>query len=96
MGKAAINCEVIRPEFEWSRQVIEEHRDRQDTVTMLLDRVEALLLGLANELDGVVAEVIRLQATAPEDAVPRVLDLVNGLREQAAQIKVFEREVIQV
>jgi hypothetical protein len=87
---------VIRREFESSRQSIQERVDRQRTVAKLLDRVEAQLLGLANELDGVVAEVIRLQAMAPGDAERHVNGLLRGLREQSSQVAEFEREVAQV
>jgi hypothetical protein len=87
---------VIRQEYESSRESIQERLDRQYTVTVLLDRVEAQLLGLANELDSLVTEVIRLQAMAPEDAARHVSGLVESLRQQAAQFAEFEREVVQV
>jgi hypothetical protein len=86
----------IRQEYESSRQSIQERMDRQYTVTVLLDRVEAQLLGLANELDGLVTEVIRLQALAPDDAAPQISGVVANLREQSAQFRDFEREVAQV
>jgi hypothetical protein len=87
---------VIRQEYESSRQSIQERLDRQYTVTVLLDRVEAQLLGLANDLDGVVTEVIRLQAMSPDDAARRVSGLVDNLRQQSSEISAFEREVVQV
>jgi hypothetical protein len=87
---------VILREYEDSRRSIQERLDRLQTVSVLLDRVEAQLLGLANELDGVVTEVIRLQAMAPDDAARHVPGLVERLRQQAAQIEAFDREVVQV
>ena len=87
---------VIRQEYESSRQSIQERLDRQYTVKVLLDRVEAQLLGLANDLDGVVSEVIRLQAMSPDDAERHVSGLVENLRQQSTQISAFEREVVQV
>jgi hypothetical protein len=87
---------VIRREYEGSRESIQERLDRQHTVKVLLDRVEAQLLGLANELDGLVTEVIRLQAMVPGDAALHVAGLVDSLRQQSAQIVDFEREVVQV
>jgi hypothetical protein len=87
---------VIRQEYESSRESIQERLDRQYTVSVLLDRVEAQLLGLANELDSLVSEVIRLQAMVPEDAARHVSGLVASLRQQAAQFAEFEREVVRV
>jgi hypothetical protein len=87
---------VIRQEYESSRESIQERLDRQYTVTVLLDRVEAQLLGLANELDGLVTEVIRLQAMTPGDAAQHVSRLVGSLDQQSAEFAAFEREVVQV
>lgn len=87
---------IIRKEYENSRASIQERLDRQYTVTVLLDRVEAQLLGLANELDSLVTEVIRLQALPSEDVTPRVSGVVDSLRQQSAQFAEFEREVVQV
>jgi hypothetical protein len=87
---------TIRREYESSRESIQERLDRQNTVTVLLERVEAQLLGLANELDGLVAEVIRLQAMVPRDAAQYVDGLLANLRQQSAQFAQFEREVVRV
>jgi hypothetical protein len=87
---------VIRREYESSRESIQERLDRQYTVSVLLDRVEAQILGLANELDGLVTEVVRLQTMAPDDAAQHASRLVDNLRQQSAQIAAFEREVVQI
>jgi hypothetical protein len=87
---------TIRREYESSRESIQERLDRQYTVSVLLDRVEAQLLGLANELDGLVTEVVRLQAMAPDNAAQHVSRLVDSLYQQSAQIAAFEREVVQI
>jgi hypothetical protein len=87
---------IIREEYKDSRQSIQERLDRQYTVTVLLDRVEAQLLGLANELDALVTEVVRLQAMVAGDAEQHVSTLVTSLRQQSAQIAEFEREVVKV
>jgi hypothetical protein len=90
------NDAIIRQEYEASRQSIQERLNKLRSVSVLLDRVEAQLMGLANELDGVMTEVIRLQAMAPEDAAQHVPTLQQSLQEQSEQIRAFEREAIQV
>jgi hypothetical protein len=87
---------TIRREYESSRESIQERLDRQYTVSVLLDRVDAQLLGLANELDGLVTEVVRLQAMRPDDAARHVSRLVGDLQQQSAQVAAFEREVVQI
>lgn len=92
----------IRREYENSRQSIQERLGRQLQVTVLLDRVEAQLLGLANELDGIVTEAIRfqvdarLQTTVSDEAAQHVARLANALRQQSIQFAAFEREVVQI
>lgn len=87
---------AIRLEYDGSRRSIQERLDKLRSVSMLLDRVEAQLLGLANEMDGVTAEVIRLQAMAPEDAARHVARLRQLLQKQSEQIASFEQEIVQV
>jgi hypothetical protein len=87
---------TIRREYQASRRSIEERLDRLRAVSMLLDRVEAQLLGLAHELDGVMSEVIRLQAMAPEDAARHVPDLRRRLDQESNELQAFAREVTQV
>jgi hypothetical protein len=87
---------TIQQEYEASRQSIQERLNKLRSVSVLLDRVEAQLLGLANELDGVMTEVIRLQAMAPEDAAGHVPELQRRLQQQSAEIQAFAREVTQI
>jgi hypothetical protein len=46
-------------------------------------------------MDGIVAEIIRLQAMGHEDAADLVPAVTKKLRDQAAQLKVFEREIAE-
>lgn len=65
--------------------------DGEDAVS-----VEAQLLGLIGEMDTVVAEVARLQALKPQDAQPRVEQLVDRLRQQVRELQAFEREAVTI
>jgi len=85
---------VIRREYEESRQAIAARLTKLETVSTQLERVEAQLLSLANEMDGVVTEVIRLQAMGPEDAARFVPDLAQQLQEQRTSLQAFERETV--
>ena len=87
---------VIKREYEESRRSLQERLEKLNTVSTQLDRVEAQLMSLTNEMDSIVTEVIRLQALGPKDAARHVPGLVQRIRDQAAQLKAFERETVDV
>jgi len=87
---------LVKREYEESGRSLRGRIDKLDAVSAQLDRVEAQLLSLANEMDSVVTEVVRLQAMGPKDAARYVPDLVKRLREQSAQLKQFERESMSI
>ena len=59
-------------------------------------RDNAQLSGLAAELDGVLAEVLRLQSLKPEQAGTGVTPVVRILHDQAEQLTQYEKEVMQL
>ncbi len=83
---------LVRREYEESREAMQGRLAKLERVSTQLDRVEAQLLSLANELDGTVTEVIHLQAMGPEDASSLVPALVKRLQEQRVALEAFERE----
>ncbi|MBN1977726.1 MAG: hypothetical protein JW918_10020 [Anaerolineae bacterium] len=87
---------LTRREYEESRRSFQERLSKLQAVSTQLDRVEAQLMSLANEMDGIVTEVIRLQAMGHEEAARFVPAVAGKLREQAAQLKTFEREAIAI
>ncbi len=87
---------VSKQEYEESRQALQSRVSKLEVVSTQLDRVEAQLMSLANEMDGVVTEVIRLQAMGPDDAARHVPELVERLQEQEDQLKRFERERVKI
>jgi len=87
---------MITREYEESRVSLQDRLAKLGTVSTQLDRVEAQLVSLANELDGVVTEMIRLQAIGSDDAAHYVPDLVKKLREQSAELKQFERDAVTI
>jgi chromosome segregation ATPase len=87
---------IAKQEYEESRQALQSRASKLEAVSTQLDRVEAQLMSLANEMDGVVTEVIRLQAMGHDDAARHVPELVERLREQGDQLKRFERERVDI
>jgi hypothetical protein len=87
---------LVKQQYEASRRTLLERIAKHKLVAADLDQAEAQLLGLANEMDGVVTEVIRLQAAGPADAERRVPALVADIREQVTQLKKSEQEAVEV
>ena len=83
-------------DYEESRRALRSRLDKLQDVSVQLDRVEAQLLSLANEMDGVVTEVVRLQAAGSERAAERVHVIAEHLREETEQLRAFERQAVQV
>jgi hypothetical protein len=86
---------LVKQEYEESRNVLMERIAKQRLIATELDRVEAQLVGVVNELDGLVTEVVRLQAMDPEEAGRRVPPLVERLRKRSKELEESERGIGQ-
>jgi hypothetical protein len=87
---------LLRQEYEETRRVLLERVAKLRLVSNELDRVEAQLLGLANEMDSLVTEVIRIQAAGSGEAARKVPVLVEKVREQSLDLDEFEREAMDI
>jgi chromosome segregation ATPase len=87
---------LVKREYEESRRSLDDRLSKLEAVSTQLDRVEAQLLSLTNEMDSTVTEIVRLQAIGPQNASRYVPDVVRRLREQSTQLKAFEREAITI
>lgn len=88
--------DTVRRDYEESRQALQERLAKLQAVSTQLERVEAQLMSLAHEMDGVVTEVVRLQATGVDSAAAFVPDLVTRLRQETLQLQVFEKEATRL
>ncbi len=86
----------VRRDYEDSRQALQERLAKLQAAATQLDRVEAQLMALANMMDGVITEVVRLQAAGPESAAAFVPELTTRLRQETAQLTVFEQEATRL
>ncbi|MBN1875994.1 MAG: hypothetical protein JXA33_17350 [Anaerolineae bacterium] len=86
----------LRHDYEASRQALQERLVKLQAVSTQLDRVEAQLLGLANEMNGMVTEIVRLQAAGADTAATYVPGLVMRLQRETEQLKVFEQEATRL
>ena len=83
---------ITRQEYEESRSSLERRAEKLEAVSTQLDRVEAQLISLSNEMEGVMTEIVRLQASGPEGAKRGVLELVERLRRETAELRSIDGE----
>jgi hypothetical protein len=73
---------LVKREYEESREAVVERIAKRKQAASELDRVEAQLVSLANDLDGIVAEVLRLQAEQPAEVERQAAELAERIRAQ--------------
>jgi hypothetical protein len=83
---------LIKREYEQTREALEKRSRDLQSVSNLLDRVEAHLSSLSSTLGGVHTEVLRLQAHTPTDIDLDLPDLLAVLEREAEELKDFDRE----
>ncbi len=88
--------DAVRRDYEESRQALQERLAKLQGVSTQLERVEAQLMSLANEMDGVVTEVVRMQAAGADSAAAFVPELVTRLRQETLQLQIFEQEATRL
>ena len=87
---------LVKQQYEDSRRALLERIATLRLVASDLDRAEAQLVGLSNQMDGVVTEMIRLQAAGPVEAERGVPALVEALSEQSARLAESEQKAVEV
>lgn len=85
--------QLVKEQYEESRRSLLERLAKQNIVSSELERVEAQLLSLASELDGVVTEVVRLQAVGANSASDRVPALVDKLHQESKDLQAFADQI---
>lgn len=83
---------LVRQEYKTSRRALAERMARLDSVSAQLDRVEAQLLSLSNQIDGVQTEMLRLQALGAGEAGRQAPLLAQQLAQQSADLSRFAQE----
>jgi len=86
---------LVRRQYEESERALQARLADQQAIAGQLDRVEAHLLGLANEMDGIVADALRLQALGAQIARQQARQPVQRLRQLQAELARFEQDTFK-
>ena len=85
---------LTRQEYEESRRALRRRAEKLAMVSTQLDRLEAQLVSLSNEMESVMTEVVRLQGMGTEEAEGHIYDLVANLRKEVAELQALEHVVV--
>jgi chromosome segregation ATPase len=91
---AAANDPVAKREYEQSRQALQTRLSELEAVSVQIDRFEALLSSLRQELDRVQGEVVRLQTLPADQVRQRVPDLLKVIRQERTDMQAFEASLV--
>lgn len=81
---------VVKQEYEEALQSLQQRIRRLNEATARLERVEAELAGLSNELNAATTDILHLQ-TLPREAAPqRIEEMVKALNARSDEIKRLE------
>ncbi|NPV56968.1 MAG: hypothetical protein HPY76_09920 [Anaerolineae bacterium] len=83
---------LVRRELEDSARSLKARLAQQESASSLLNRFDALLAGLANELDTVLTEVMGLQAVCNGMARQHASQIIDRIQEERKQISNFENQ----
>jgi hypothetical protein len=84
--------ELVRQDYEESRRGLQARIDEQQKLSNLLERVEAQLLNLSNELDSIVEVVLRVQSLGESETKEYAANIVERLRQELVELNDFEQE----
>jgi chromosome segregation ATPase len=82
--------EAIRQEYQQIYDSIKDRMSQNSRADALLERVDATLLSLKNDLDTLNGKVVSIQSAPPEQLSQRVTELVKALEVEWVEIQSIE------
>jgi len=86
---------AAKAQYETSRQALEKRQTELQALVNLLDRFEAQLNTLKQEMDSTLTDTIQMQALDPNQVSAQAPKLVQGVRAQLDALRSFEKEVAE-
>lgn len=83
-------------EYTESKQALQSRLSDLKTVERQLNRTDAQLVSLSNELNRVITDIVRIQALDPKIAKDHAEQVVLTLKNLLEQLKSFDQEVAQL
>jgi uncharacterized protein YqgV (UPF0045/DUF77 family) len=87
---------LVKREKEESLAALDDRIKKLKKVDTFLDRVEAQLASMSTTMDGILADIIRLQAMGGAQAEKEVPDIIRQIRSQSAQVEKFAKEAAEL
>ena len=86
---------MVKREYEEARKTLENRLEKRQRINTQLNRVEAQLSSLESVLGELHTEMVRIQSMGVDQVKSQRQRIIESLREEQAQLKVFEREFEQ-
>jgi hypothetical protein len=83
---------IIKREKEESLAALNERIKKMKKVDTFLDRVEAQLASMSTTMDGILADIIRLEAMGGAQAEKEAPEIIRQIRAQSEQVEEFAKE----
>jgi uncharacterized protein YqgV (UPF0045/DUF77 family) len=87
---------LVKREKEEALAALDDRIKKLKKVSTFLDRVEAQLTSMATTMDGILADIVRLQAMGGAQAEKEVADIIRQIRSQSAQVEKFAKEAAEL
>ena len=85
---------VVKREYQQAYDSVNEQLLRNQKFSTDLERVDAQLISLKNEMDSLNQSVIALQSKSPQEVKQGVPRLLGELEEELSAFQKFEREIV--
>jgi hypothetical protein len=95
LGMKGISDPVVRKEKEDAVRSLEARMGENKNIAAMLDRVEAQLSGLVATMDGLLAEIVRLQAGGSARIEQEAPNLLQKMHQETDALKALETEAAQ-
>jgi hypothetical protein len=87
---------MVKREKEEALAALDDRIKKLKKVSTFLDRVEAQLASMTTTMDGILADIVRLQAMGGAQAEKEVPDIIRQIRSQSTQVEKFAKEAAEL
>ncbi len=84
---------IVKREYQEAYQAIQRRIERMDHFSTQLDRVDAQMISLKNDLENIYSTIISLQSKPINEVKMAVPEILQSLDQKAEDIERFEREI---
>jgi len=89
---ATMDDPAAKKGYDNARQALQDKVNQNKATNDRLSRLDALLVSISSEMDGLIADSVRVQAMRIQDIQEQIPGLVNKVKDQINQLQTFEKQ----